>query len=118
MQLGEAFLKDFVEQCIKDANECLAELKRHAGSRTWGDCRESAHALKGIAENLGAQLMAERCQQIMRASDEALARELSRLMTELSSQMLVVAEQSRREAANLCQRSAENPGKAPGPDPA
>jgi two-component system sensor histidine kinase RpfC len=80
--------------------------------------------LKGIAENLGAQLVSERCQQIMRASDEALARELSRLLAELSAQMLIVAEQSRREAAHLSQTSTntntstESPGKAPGPESA
>jgi two-component system sensor histidine kinase RpfC len=116
MQLGETFLREFVEQCIKDAGECLAELRRQGAARAWSDCRETAHALKGIAENLGAQLLAERCQQIMRASDEALARELPRLQTELSAQMLVVAEQSRREVANLCKPTTEAPGKAPGPE--
>ena len=124
MQLGEAFLREFVEQCIRDSNECLAELRRHASNRAWAESRETAHALKGIAENLGAQLVSERCQQIMRASDEALARELSRLLAELSAQMLIVAEQSRREAAHLSQTgtntntSTESPGKAPGPESA
>jgi len=118
MQLGETFLREFVEQCIKDAGECLAELRRQGGARAWNDCRETAHALKGIAENLGAQLVSERCQQLMRASDEALARELPRLQTELAAQMLVVAEQSRREVANLVKPGAEEPGKAPGPDSA
>ena len=118
MQLGESFLREFVEQCIKDATDCLADLKRQGAARAWAECRETAHALKGIAENLGAQLISERCQQIMRASDEALARELARLLTELFAQLLVVAEQSRREAAHLSQGGAESPGKAPGPEPA
>jgi two-component system sensor histidine kinase RpfC len=118
MQLGENFLREFVDQCISDAGDCLAELKRQAAMRAWADCRETAHALKGIAENLGAQLLAERCQQLMRASDEALARELPRLHTELSAQLLQVAEQSRRQAARLAKGSAEAPGQAPGPDSA
>jgi len=117
MQLGEAFLREFVEQCIKDAGECLAELRREANGKLCSDARETAHALKGIAENLGAQLVAERCQQIMRASDEALAKELPRLQAELSAQMLVVAEQSRREVAQLTKANAEQPGKSPGSDP-
>jgi two-component system sensor histidine kinase RpfC len=118
MQLGETFLREFVEQCIKDAGECLAELRRQGNAKLWGEVRETAHALKGIAENLGAQLIAERCQQLMRASDEALAKELPRLQAELSAQMLVVAEQSRREVANLTKPNAEQPGsKAPGSDP-
>jgi len=117
MQLGEAFLGEFVEQCIKDAGECLAELRRQGNTRDWAQVRETAHALKGIAENLGAQLVSERCQQLMRASDEALAKELTRLQAELTAQMMVVAEQSRREVANLSKKS-EEPGKAPGSDPA
>jgi len=119
MQLGETFLREFVEQCIKDGNQCVSDLKRHGASRDWAECRETAHALKGIAENLGAQLVAERCQQIMRASDEALARELPKLLAELSAQLLVVAEQSRREVAHLSQpNNTESPGKAPGPESA
>ncbi len=118
MQLGESFLREFVEQCIKDASDCLGELRRQSVARAWSDCRETAHALKGIAENLGAQLIAERCQQLMRASDEALARELPRMQAELSAQLLVVAEQSRREVAQLAKPGAEAPGKAPGPDSA
>jgi two-component system sensor histidine kinase RpfC len=116
MQLGESFLKEFVEQCIKDASECLAELRRQGHARDWTQVRETAHALKGIAENLGAQLVSERCQQLMRASDEALAKELPRLQAELTAQMLVVAEQSRREVSNLT-KSTEEPGIAPGSEP-
>src|SRR4029079_6815090 len=109
--------REFVEQCIKDASECLAELRRQGNSRAWGDVRETAHDLKGIAENLGAQLVAERCQQLMRASDEALAKELPRLQTELSAQMLVVAEQSRREVANLTKSAKGEPPEATSPFP-
>jgi two-component system sensor histidine kinase RpfC len=118
MQLGEAFLRDFVEQCIKDAGECLGELRRQSLSRDWAEARETAHALKGIAENLGATLVAERCQQLMRASDEALARELPRLQTELAAQLLTVAEQSRRQVAHLVAPATSDPAKSPGPDSA
>jgi two-component system sensor histidine kinase RpfC len=117
MCLGEAFLLEFVEQSVRDADDCLAELRRLGGARAWGECRESAHALKGIAENLGAQLVAERCQQVMRASDEALARELPRLLTDISAQMLVVAEQARRQAVALTQGASGGSSTAPGPDP-
>jgi hypothetical protein len=52
----------------------------------------------------------------MRASDEALAKELPRLQAELTAQMLVVAEQSRREVSNLTKSTGE-PGIAPGSEP-
>jgi two-component system sensor histidine kinase RpfC len=119
MQLGDTFLREFVEQCIKDAGECLAELRRHSSAKDWSEVRETAHALKGIAENLGAQLVAERCQQLMRASDEALAKELPRLQAELTPQMLVDAEQSRLAVAQLGKGggTSESPGSKSTPWP-
>ncbi|MBC7656953.1 MAG: Hpt domain-containing protein [Frankiaceae bacterium] len=118
MQLGDAFLREFVEQCIKDADGCVAQLRSQSAVRAWADCRESAHALKGIAENLGAHMVSERCQQIMRASDEGLLRDLGRQLTELETQLLVVAEQARRQALVLGQPESLGAGAAPGPEPA
>ncbi|MCX7043605.1 MAG: response regulator [Gammaproteobacteria bacterium] len=118
MQLGDAFLREFVEQCIKDANACLVQLRGQSSLRAWADCRETAHALKGIAENLGAQMVSERCQQIMRANDEMLARELGRQLGELEAHLLVVAEQARRQAIALGQPGLPGPGAVPGPEPA
>lgn len=118
MQLGDAFLREFVEQCIKDANACLVQLRGQSSLRAWADCRETAHALKGIAENLGAQMVSERCQQILRANDEMLARELGRQLGELEAQLLVVAEQARRQAVALGQPGLPGAGAVPGPEPA
>ena len=116
MQLGDAFLREFVEQCIKDADACLVQLRSQSAVRAWADCRETAHALKGIADNLGAQMVSERCQQIMRASDEALGKELGRQLGDLQAQLLVVAEQARRQAIALGQPGMASPGAAPGPE--
>lgn len=118
MQLGDAFLMEFVEQCVKDADTCIMQLRSQSAARAWSDCRETAHALKGIAENLGAQMISERCQQIMRASDEALARDLGRQLADLDAQLLVVAEQARRQAVELGNAGSASPGAVPGPEPA
>jgi len=101
MGLGEAFLRDFVEQCLQDARRCHQNLTKAAASRDWEQFREAAHALKGIAGNLGAISMADRCLQIMRAPDEALIREHSKLMSELSAQISAVVEHSRSEVERL-----------------
>ncbi|KFN44506.1 hypothetical protein N789_00435 [Arenimonas oryziterrae DSM 21050 = YC6267] len=116
MNLGESFLRDFVEQCLKDASGCLAELSRAGSLRAWEDFREAAHAFKGVAENMGAQILAERCMQIMRANDEALAREQRKLVSELTSQLTVVAEQTRSEVARLIQAENGNSGRGSSPD--
>ena len=101
MGLGEAFLRDFVEQCLKDARTCHAELAKAGAAADWYEFRESAHALKGIAENLGAQSMAERCSQLMRAGDEALSGEQARVVAELAGQLTAVSELSRQEVVRL-----------------
>lgn len=101
MGLGKAFLRDFVEQCLKDATACQADLAEAGRASDWEQFREIAHAFKGIAENLGAHSMAERCSQIMRASDEALAREQAKLVSELGGQLRAVAELSRQEVVRL-----------------
>lgn len=104
MGLGETFLRDFVEQCLKDANACQAELGRAGQAQDWYEFREVAHALKGIAENLGAHSMAERCSQVMRATDDALAREHARVVNELGGQLAAVSDISRQEVVRLTRR--------------
>ncbi|SFK94818.1 response regulator [Lysobacter sp. cf310] len=101
MGLGEQFLRDFVEQCLKDAGGCQQELAKVGAARNWEEFREVAHAYKGVAENLGAHSIAERCSQIMRASDEVLAREQSKLVSDLAAQLTAVTDASRHEVARL-----------------
>jgi len=101
MGLGDAFLREFVEQCVTDARNCQQKLTQAAASRDWEAAREAAHALKGVAGNLGAVSVTERCLQIMRATDEALVREHSKLINELSAQLSAVLEHSRSEVARL-----------------
>ncbi len=117
MQLGEGFLREFVEQCVRDADGCLARMRDRLGARDWAECRESAHALKGIAENLGAHVLSERCRKILLASDDALARELPRWLAELNSQRDLMAEQARQQLLRLGQVET-GPGAAPGPESA
>jgi len=110
MGLGETFLRDFVEQCLKDANACQLELEQAGRALNWYEFREVAHAMKGIAENLGAHSMAERCSQLMRATDEALAREHARLVDELGGQLAAVSDISRQEVIRLARRDRRDRG--------
>jgi two-component system sensor histidine kinase RpfC len=101
MGLGESFLRDFVEQCLRDATACQGDLAKCVERRDWTEFREVAHAYKGIVENLGAHAMAERCAQAMRADDSTLIREQARLIGELGAQLASVAEASRQEVTRL-----------------
>ncbi len=101
MGLGDQFLRDFVEQCLKDAGACQQRLEAAGRTAQWEEFREIAHAYKGVAENLGAHSIAERCSQAMRASDDMLVREQARLAADLGAQLAAVAELSRQEVARL-----------------
>lgn len=81
--LGGDFLANFVEQCLADGAASLDALSTAAGSARWGAFRDAAHALKGIAENLGDAELARRCQQVMHEDDGALARTATVLLEDL-----------------------------------
>lgn len=101
MGLGEEFLASFVDQCLKDSASCMVRLGESGRRGDWGQFRDDAHALKGISQNLGAWVIAERCQQIMAASDEFLARDQARLVEELGTQLHVTMQQSKREVERI-----------------
>lgn len=119
MRLGEQFLKEFVEQCLADAQGCLQEMSRLCGVKDWKEFRDSAHALKGVAENLGAQSLTERCTQAMRAGDDVLARDSRNVIKEMTNQLSIVREQVWREVERLTRGDeGANPGRTPGGDSA
>lgn len=112
MGLGETFLRDFVDQCVRDATNCQADLAKAGASRDWDGFREMAHALKGIAENLGGQSIAECCTRIMRMNDDALARGQGKLVGELKTQIAAAADVSYSSVARLTERGRSG-GKFP-----
>jgi two-component system, sensor histidine kinase RpfC len=108
MRLGGQFLQDFVEQCLQDATRCMQGLAREGAAANWTEFREVAHALKGIAGNIGAASVAERCSQIMKANDDTLARQQGKLVAELQAQLTAVAELTRQEVSRLIRGSGQN----------
>lgn len=106
MGMGDALMLDFVEQCLKDMSGCLDQLVKAGKSGLWDDFREAAHAMKGVSENLGAAPIADRCREIMRSDDATLARRRNAWTAEIEAQLILVAEHSRREVAELLSERA------------
>lgn len=115
MGLGDAFLKDFVEQCLRDLAGCMSSLDRHASSADWGGFRDAAHAMKGVSENLGATSIAERCRLIMRSDDATLVKKHGSWAKELSAQLGLLNEHIRREAERITSGGSDT-GRRPAPD--
>ena len=73
--MGDAFEREFIEQCLNDADGCIGAMA-HAMERGDGEhLREHAHALKGVASNLGLVQVATAGGELMRMPDWQLKAE-------------------------------------------
>ena len=73
--MGEAFVREFIAQCLHDADGCVADLQKACERGDWSVLRDHAHALKGVSSNLGLVGLASLAGEWMRLPDWQLARE-------------------------------------------
>jgi two-component system sensor histidine kinase RpfC len=82
--MGDGFEREFISQCMRDADACLGALGQ-AGERTdWVQLREHAHALKGVVSNLGLIKLAAVSGEIMLLPDWQLIKEWRQRLAALS----------------------------------
>jgi two-component system sensor histidine kinase RpfC len=72
--MGSVFEAEFVGQCVADARIAMSRMKRAAEQDEWDEVREQAHALKGIAGNLGLVQLAALAGDVMKSNGFELAR--------------------------------------------
>lgn len=101
MGLGEAFLREFVEQCLRDIGRNMLLLQQAAAQGDHAAMREQAHALRGVAENIGAQALVARCQEIMRLDDGSLAPRAEQLVRNLDTLTEEAARDTRAELGKM-----------------
>jgi len=73
--MGEVFEREFVAQCLQDANASVAGLQQAGDREDWEQLREHAHALKGVASNLGLVKLSTAAGELMRLADWQISRE-------------------------------------------
>ena len=76
--MGEGFEREFIAQCLRDADGCLTALTSAGETKDWERQREQAHALKGVASNLGLIKLAAAGGEMMRLPDWQLNNEWRR----------------------------------------
>ncbi|HWS79361.1 MAG TPA: ATP-binding protein, partial [Thermomonas sp.] len=91
--MGRAFEAEFVGQCVADARVALARMRRAGEHDEWEELRDQAHALKGIAGNLGLVQLAAHAGEVMKTSGFELARHW-RQHTNLMAERLRSGEQA------------------------
>jgi len=67
--MGKGFEREFVRQCLEDLEQGVATLRGDAQAEDWGRLREHAHAIKGVAANLGLLKVARQGGELMRMAD-------------------------------------------------
>jgi two-component system sensor histidine kinase RpfC len=73
--MGDTFELEFTAQCLHDAETSIAGLLKAGEGEEWDQVRECAHALKGVASNLGLVKLSASSSELMRLADWQLARE-------------------------------------------
>jgi len=109
MQLGADFLKEFVEQCLRDVVRSSTTLEQLGSTGQWEAARETAHALKGVADNLGAAALSSQCEKIMGSTDAVLLRDWTKIQRAMDAVLQTAASHARAEAERL-----SSAGPAPG----
>ena len=73
--MGDVFEREFTAQCLQDAEASLVGLQKSGDADDWAQVREHAHALKGVASNLGLVKLSAAGSELMRLADWQLSRE-------------------------------------------
>ncbi len=101
--MGDVFEREFVSQCLQDAETSVVELREAGERENWDLVREHAHALKGVASNLGLVKLAGAGGELMRLADWQISREwkqrLSGLRERLAQGMTALDARARMRAA-------------------
>jgi len=67
--MGEGFEQQFIAQCLSDTQDCMSAIAEAGEAGQWERLREHAHALRGVASNLGLVGVARDGGELMRMPD-------------------------------------------------
>lgn len=73
--MGDTFEREFITQCLNDADGCLGAMAHAMEQGDGSHMREHAHALKGVASNLGLVKLAAASGEMMRMADADISKE-------------------------------------------
>ncbi len=117
MGLGPDFLQDFVEQCLRDIGRSMSNLQQAAANADYEAMREAAHAMRGVAENIGAMRLVERCRIVMRLDSVQLAKQSVNLTRDLDQLVEQTAREVRAQLPSLLGAGRVRQDPVPGSDP-
>jgi len=114
MNFGRAFMEDFVEQCLHDIVGSMPQLRKAAVDADWDAMRDAAHAMRGVAENIGAMRLVDLCRHIMKLGSPQLALDAMALTKDLDTLVEDAARQAKVELAWLLTPGSDRTDHRPG----
>lgn len=85
--MGESFEREFISQCLNDADGCIGAMAHAMEQGNDGHMREHAHALKGVASNLGLVKLAAASGEMMRLADSEITKEWRQRLAMLNAHL-------------------------------
>ncbi|AXK71811.1 response regulator [Lysobacter sp. TY2-98] len=108
--MGDAFEREFTSECLADAERSIALLEDCAMRGDWSNVREHAHAVKGVAGNVGLVRLSLLAGEMMRLPDWQLSREWRLRLDSLRERLtqgrdILAARRNRGERSDPASRS-------------
>lgn len=103
--MGDTFEREFIAQCLSDADGCIGAMAQAMERGSGEHLRDHAHALKGVASNLGLVRLAAAAGELMRLADWQVSKEWRQRLAAVNAHMaqgraaLEARERSRRSVA-------------------
>lgn len=85
--MGDGFEREFISQCLNDAEGCLGGMQVAGEAEHWDRLREHAHAIKGVASNLGLVKLASLGGELMQMADWQMRSEWRQRMMALNASL-------------------------------
>ncbi len=85
--MGENFEREFIAQCLSDAEACIVSVGTSLERGDGPQMREHAHALKGVASNLGLSKLALASGEMMQLPEVQIEREWRRRLASLKAHL-------------------------------
>jgi len=102
--MGDGFEREFISQCLNDAEGCLGGMQVAGETEHWERLREHAHAIKGVASNLGLVRLANLGGELMQMAEWQMRSEWRQRLMALNASLTQGREalelRARRSAAS------------------
>ncbi|MCC7633403.1 response regulator [Stenotrophomonas rhizophila] len=105
--MGEGFEQQFIAQCLSDVDGCMSRIQHSGDQQSWDQLREHAHALRGVASNLGLVQVATAGGELMRMADWQLKAEWSLRLSNLANALRQARKALDARAAALRQHGGD-----------